>query len=76
MKTSHTNRIRTSVSVALIALTLGTGIAVTTVETTSARTHAFVMERGLGYAKPNPFGTVSQSDDDSFLRRGIGFLKE
>ena len=76
MKKSHTNRIRTSVSVALIALTLGTGIAASTVDTASAQANAFKMERGLGYAKPNPFGAVSQSDDDSFLRRGIGFLKE
>ena len=73
METSRTSRIRTTVSIALIALTLGTGIAASAVETASARTNAFVMERGLGYVTPRTFVDPPRM---SFHRRGIGFLKE
>jgi hypothetical protein len=73
MKATRTNRIRTLVSVALIALTLGTGIALSAVETASARTHAFVMERGVGYVTPRSFVDPPAAP---LHRRGIGFLEE
>jgi hypothetical protein len=74
MKATRTNRIRTLVSVALITLTLGTGIALSAVESASARTHAFVMERGgLGHTPPRSFMDPPAAP---LHRRGIGFLEE
>ena len=73
MQTSRTSRIRKSVSVALIALTLGTGITVSAVETAAAQANAVKMERGLGYVTPRAF---VDPPDTAFHRRGIGFLKE